>query len=92
KKSFNRNFILFKPPLKHFKNINWVLYQIVKLDPETFTIHSTNQTMQNPTEISSFHQPHHANSIEEHSRACNLCGRYLLQFSTFSGDSKAQLA
>ncbi|MFS7935884.1 hypothetical protein Hanom_Chr05g00408811 [Helianthus anomalus] len=48
--------------------------------------------MENPTEISPFHHLYTTNLIEEHSRACNLCGRYLLQFSTFSGDSKSQLA
>ncbi|KAJ0556699.1 hypothetical protein HanIR_Chr07g0316781 [Helianthus annuus] len=41
--------------------------------------------MQNPTEISSFPQTHLANLIEEHSRARIFHGRYLLQFSTFSG-------
>ncbi|KAJ0431548.1 hypothetical protein HanIR_Chr17g0849551 [Helianthus annuus] len=31
------------------------------------------------------------NLIEEHSRACNLCGRYLLQFSTFSDINRSFL-
>uniref|UniRef100_A0A251RWF7 Uncharacterized protein n=1 Tax=Helianthus annuus TaxID=4232 RepID=A0A251RWF7_HELAN len=42
------------------------------------------KTVQNPTAISPFHHFYIANLVEEHSRACKLCGRYLLQFSTFS--------
>ncbi|KAF5759414.1 hypothetical protein HanXRQr2_Chr16g0740971 [Helianthus annuus] len=41
--------------------------------------------MQNPTEVSSFHQPYITNWIKEHSRAPNFMWRYLLQFLTFSG-------
>ncbi|MFS8002670.1 hypothetical protein Hanom_Chr13g01204821 [Helianthus anomalus] len=48
--------------------------------------------MQNPTEISPFRHLYVANLVKEHSRACNLCGRYLLQFLTFSGNSKAYCA
>ncbi|MFS7911706.1 hypothetical protein Hanom_Chr02g00121221 [Helianthus anomalus] len=66
--------------------------QIVKLGSKTLTVCSLDQNLQNPTEISPFHHLYNVNLIEEHSRACNLCGRYLLQFSTFSGDSKAELA
>ncbi|MFS7919358.1 hypothetical protein Hanom_Chr03g00211781 [Helianthus anomalus] len=46
--------------------------------------------MQNPTEISPFHHLYIANLIEEQYRDRIFHGRYLLQFSTFSDDSKAQ--